>query len=485
MRNTFPTFLLHLLFFAPLAASAQVVVTEIMYDLETGGDSGREWIEVRNTGMSDVDLGLWRLFEAETNHRIEAEGEGGATELFAGEYAVIADNPAKFRADWPEYTGLLFDSAFSLSNTGETLVLRLLAQAGDGGLADKDSVLYGAEWGANGDGKSLQIIDGEWVAATPTPGEENEALAPPEPPPAVNNQSPPPTGAYVPAPAPPLFTARISEKEKFAVVGAGALFKGETIGTADGLSSKTHFLWNFGDGGTGEGESVPHVYKYPGEYVVVLNAVSGTHSPEDRATIKAIPSELSISNIGTAGDFFIELSNNSAYELNLSGWLLKSGARYFVIPENSLILSKRKIIFPQETTGLLYSPGDSVGILYPNGLTAAMFSSPLKAETLYSGADKKAENTPATVKAPVLPVRVDETKNSNPSVESAQGGTLPVPEALRSANGENAKSQDIPWPWLLGALAFVALGVTGTIVARRTKTPADDFIISEEKNDTA
>lgn len=481
MRNVLPTFLLHLLFFVPLAASAQVVFTEIMYSPD-GADGGREWIEVKNTGGSVVDLGGWKLFENETNHYIRVIEEGENTTIPAGGFAVIADNPASFLADWPSFFGLLLDSAFSLGNMGETLILR------DSELADKDTVAYDTAWGADGDGKSLQLVGGEWVAAMPTPGEENESLAPPEPSPVVNNQSPPSVGAYIPAPVTPLFTARISEKERFAIVGAPAKFKGETVGTTEGLSGKTRFVWNFGDGGTAEGESVLHIYRYPGEYIVILNAVSGTHSPEDRATIKVIPSELSISNIGPTDDFFIELSNNSAYELNLSGWLLKSGARYFVIPENSFILPKKKIIFPQETTNLFYSAGNTVGLLYPNGLTAAVFSFSAPPEPPPASAVLKpaAVRAPAAVKTVVLPARSDETENPNPSVESTKEETLPVTAAFRPVNGENAESRGIPWPWLLGALAFVAIGGAAVVVARRGKTPADEFAITEEEgNDNA
>lgn len=473
MRNVLPTFFCILFLAFPFIVSAQVMITEIMYDpKDADAGSGGEWLEVRNTSSVAIDLTQWIFFEAETNHGITAEG---ATEISPGGYAVIAKDPTAFKNYFSSFSSVLFRASFSL-NDGETLAMKSGKDA-----SPSDSVSYTSELGAKNDGNSLQLVGGEWVAAAPTPGKENEALPPPEPPPAVNNQSPPSVGAYVSTPASPLFTARISKKEKFAVVGAGALFKGETIGTANGLSGKTRFLWNFGDGGTGEGESVLHIYKYPGEYVVVLNAVSGTHSPEDRVTIKAIPSELSISNIGTASDFFIELSNNSAYELNLSGWLLKSGARYFVIPERSFILPKKKIIFPQETTNLFYSAGDTIGLLYPNGLSAGVFSSSLKAETAHSVAEKKTESAPTTVKTVVLPARPDKTENPNTSVESTKRETFPVTAALRPVNDENTEQLGIPWSWLFGTLAFVVLGGAGVIISRRGKIPADEFEITEEE----
>ena len=97
-------------------ANVQVVITEIMYDLPTpGSDSGREWIEIYNEGATDIDLTTWKFYEDGTNHGIY-EGEGGSI-LGPGEYAVIADNISSqgFKGDWPNYTGILFDSSFSRS----------------------------------------------------------------------------------------------------------------------------------------------------------------------------------------------------------------------------------------------------------------------------------------------------------------------------------------------------------------------------------
>lgn len=158
IRNSF--FLL--LFLAlPGSVFASVQITEIMYDLE-GADSGYEWIEVTNTGIEAVDIGKWRLFEGNTNHKLEPT-RAGTTVLAAGASAIIADKPTNFMSHWPDVS-LVFDSAFSLSNTGETLALK----------NDKLEVVtqfsYTADMGATGDSGSLHVKDGTWVAALPNPG---------------------------------------------------------------------------------------------------------------------------------------------------------------------------------------------------------------------------------------------------------------------------------------------------------------------------
>ena len=49
------------LFALPLFAYASIEITEIMYDAP-GADTGREWVEVTNTGVSPADISNYKLF---------------------------------------------------------------------------------------------------------------------------------------------------------------------------------------------------------------------------------------------------------------------------------------------------------------------------------------------------------------------------------------------------------------------------------------
>src|SRR3989344_6805654 len=109
-----------ILFFSALPVYASVVITEVMYDLE-GADTGREWVKIQNDGVA-VDLTGWKFFEGGGNHGLTLVQ--GDISLPQNGFAVIADNAEKFLLDWPGFSGTLFDSVFSLSNTGETLILR-------------------------------------------------------------------------------------------------------------------------------------------------------------------------------------------------------------------------------------------------------------------------------------------------------------------------------------------------------------------------
>lgn len=144
----------------PLPVAAQLVVSEVMYDLAEGSDSGREWIEVY--AVQSVDSTKIKLIENGSNHAIAATAAGS---IPRGAYAVIADNPTKFRDDYPNYAGFLFDSAFSLNNDGETITLS------DAVGNVIDSVAY-TNVSGNGTGDSLQRNpgDNQFRAGIPTPG---------------------------------------------------------------------------------------------------------------------------------------------------------------------------------------------------------------------------------------------------------------------------------------------------------------------------
>ena len=132
-----------------------------MYDVP-GGDSGHEWVEVTNTGSEPVDISKFKFAEGGTNHALKIIS--GTSTLAAGSSAIIADNAATFAADWPSYVGTLFDSTFSLSNTGETLAIKNASSSLE------DSISYSSSVGANGDGGSLHRSGDTFVAALPNPG---------------------------------------------------------------------------------------------------------------------------------------------------------------------------------------------------------------------------------------------------------------------------------------------------------------------------
>lgn len=150
------------------SATADIFINEIMYDVN-GSDTGHEWIEIANTGSTSVNLSVWKLNEQGTNHNLQLIQ--GSSILTAGEFAVLADDAAIFQQDNPAFTGTLFDSVFSLSNTGEYLALY-------NGSFFVSNVTYSNSWGG-GNSYSLERLNEIWntsLIQNGTPGKVNSII---------------------------------------------------------------------------------------------------------------------------------------------------------------------------------------------------------------------------------------------------------------------------------------------------------------------
>lgn len=353
-------FVLISLFLLPIVVNSQIIINEIMYNPD-GSDTGREWIEIFNNGSETVNLTGWKLFEANVNHKINPAEEGGSLDLPANGFGIIVDNVTKFGENHPSFNGIVFDSAYSLSNTGESLIIR------DSDLNDIDSVTYTSDWGADGDANSLQLVDNDWLATNPTMGSQNGLVENEDE--EENNQneessnqteSNSPTSQQIFADA---------GNDRNVIVGADSIFGGKAFGISNEPLQNARYIWSFGDGNSGQGKNILHTYSHPGEYVVVLNVVSGEYSASDRLIVIAQPADIIISSVDLESNF-VELYNKSKYELNLSWWRIKIGNDYFTLPKDTIILAGKKVKFSPQTAGLKISNISQVSLLYPNGTIA-------------------------------------------------------------------------------------------------------------------
>ena len=397
------TAIFYVLFFSPFIIFAQIEITEIMYDLAEGSDGGREWVEIHNMATEEINLLGWKFFEAKTNHKIESLPEGGSVLLPSGAYALIVDNFEKFKIDYPNFSSLVFDSAFSLSNTGEAFVIR------NADLIDIDTVSYLSDWGANGDGNSLQKINGVWLASAPTPGEANylssqpenggeendsEEDSPEEPQSEIQSQTTPSSVVTPYKIKPQIFGTIILPQDK-PITGADFLFEGISCGLKNEPLENEKYQWTFGDGGKAQGQKVLYAYQYPGEYMVVLQVISGKYVGSDRLKINVLPSNITISNVefSLPNKQFIELHNPSSYELNLSWWRLKVDNNYFTFPRDTIILPKKYLKLSSKTTGLFSNQTNQISLLYPNGSVAFV----------YKKKEETTQNIPLQEKIVILP----------------------------------------------------------------------------------
>ena len=108
------------LLYLPFVASAQVVITEIMYDVE-GSDSEKEWVEIYNSDSESITIkggtsgqDSWRIYHksasgVESNKTFASEAYQGTMTLAPNGYAVVVQNGDSFKNDSDESDKLVHD----------------------------------------------------------------------------------------------------------------------------------------------------------------------------------------------------------------------------------------------------------------------------------------------------------------------------------------------------------------------------------------
>ena len=260
-------------------------------------------------------------------------------------------------------------------------------------------------------------------------------------------QSPPPTLSTSGAPVPSL-TVRIQADAK-ATAGAGSIFRGEAYGTEDLPITNARYLWNFGDGTTGEGAAVFHTYPYPGKYTLVLTAASGILSGSVKMILEAVSPKVRLT---AESDGSLTLYNDADSELAVGYWMLRRGADSFAIPEGTLVMAGGGGRF---SPALLDLPPGKAEIVYPNGSVAARESMSSRAEGITYLSASQVRSQVRTASAAVLAAKEP--------TEPEERIAVPVSNLAATAAGGSGFPL---WGSLLGLGALLMLGVSAVLYGR-------------------
>ncbi len=455
----------------PFVARAEIIINEIMYDLD-GTDTDREWIEVLNTSSAAVDLSTYKFFEGNTNHSLVPDGSAS---IPAGGFAIIADTISKFKTDWPNFSGILFDSSFSLNNDpGETLAMK------DATNTIVNQVTYVADPSGAGAGKSLQKNGENWVIAAPTPGATNATTSDVD---AGGDNANGGSGGSSTTPTTPVtkkpveqtvqkMTAEMIVKQ-VAITNIEVVFEPKVLAPSGEVIRRGKFAWNFGDGASvmkETNEKVVHTYKKSGDYVVTLDyfmnpyIASTTSDAGDRVILTVEDHKLAITSFDEAGN--ITLQNADTKEFDLSGWSLSLGSKQFAFAYNSIILPGKSLFLAASVTGfagadhtlplVLVGKDGTIAFTFNNARSsAARVSSRAPSSSSLSlpteiPEEQKTEITPAIpLSAQAVDTQSDETRGSSATISIV---TLAIMLALsigitlyirRRKRGEPENADDI------------------------------------------
>lgn len=262
-------------------------------------------------------------------------------------------------------------------------------------------------------------------------------------------------------------------EDKTAVAGADIILEGNALGFKKEPLQNARYLWTLGDGSYKEGKNIRHIYKYPGNYIAVLNVSSGDVSTSDRLNVKVIPNELQIID---ASDEFIKLKNKSGIILDISGWFLKDGSAVggtiFKFPDYSLVSANSELIISSDVSGLKFADKKfSAEILYPNGSVAFSYfpssvsssSSKTKEIILSKPPEKKEE----IATAQFISKKIYSNPSSNSSASSADKSQNFAEKNLASVITIGEKNNSGAKTWLILAVITGIIGGAGVFLTKK------------------
>ncbi len=469
-----------------------MVINEIMYAPANG--SNYEWVEVFNSGTLPVDLQGWRFFHGENNSGPLTLRNGNTTVLQPSGYAIIAKSPSVVtNYIWLNFSGMILSaSTLSLPDGVDNTHIAI---ASDTIKTISNSVIYDTSLGGNKDsGNSLQKRSGSWVAATPTPGKENEtASAPPSS--SDEDSSSDTTPVSTPStqgePKPKTKTAEIPKiKTKITAktltfTGIPVEFSANTTGYSNEPLLYGKYFWNFGDGDSketkvGDTAKFTHTFFYEGEYNIALEYYMNYYSENPDAsngmTIKVVPTNVSISKVGDEKDFFVEIKNNTDYDADLSKWILSSDQKNFTLPKNMILDSQRKIILSPKITGFSVLDKDTLKLKNPQGETVFDYSVQTKPAKILAK-DSVSVKLSATESAP--DALQNDTSGDNAKIEVSTDDLLAQTVKSDESTGGNFKYG------VLGLFVFLGIGASTAYFIRNhnrgtvPQTSGNDFEIMD------
>jgi hypothetical protein len=305
---------------------------------------------------------------------------GGAT-IDAGEYIILADDSAKFISDNSSYGGKVFDSSFSLSNSGESLSLK------DSSLNIISTVNYNVALGAAGNGNTICDVSGVWAECQTTPGAINSSSNN-----SSNNNSTTTNSTSTDATTTTASTTTNTNsnsntysnsfsipdstnyrygnldikalRERSVIAGGEYVYSAKAFNYEGQSVSKVQYFYSFGDGGGRESQGdAKYIYGYPGEYE--LNIEGSTNDGQGIAIMHVYVTrpDIVISEIGQS-EAYIKLHNKTSRDLDLSNYIIDNGNGYFKIAKNTKIKSSGDLTLSGLAMG--FGTSSQAKLLFPN-----------------------------------------------------------------------------------------------------------------------
>lgn len=482
MKKLFATITITLIILPSLffvyAETPKIVFSEIAW---MGGQNGSadEWIELYNSGSTDINL---------TGYVIESESKKLSIKLSgiltAGQYYLIErtdDNSVpNIQAD------LVSTFGTGLSNSGDNLYLN------DANGQSIDSVLFASGWpaGDNTSKQTMQIQGISWVAGEPTPKKANAGNT------NNNDQLKDPTttesqtkttvatgssggSTYVPPKNQSRFIISISSEQ---LAGVPILVDIDNRNEAGMSVNYGLYRVNFGDGFEKDfkiGEPVSHTYEYLGDYRLTVKFMENpwTLTPKKQTFL-----DLNIIEpllfIDTSRAPILIIKNKSSKDVDLGSFTFSSGAKYFNPPAGSVVFAGKEVWLSPNITGFNNSEIYSLDLTSRVGQHIAYDSNSVIANNINSQI-----NTPV-FKSKILSANKNQNLNDLSQINNTNNEIANISNLNNATVGESGFTQKQKPNNLIIWFLFGALVLTGSFLFIKIRNKeidaANEFTLLEE-----
>ncbi len=305
------------LLFIPYLTFADVEIVKVMCN-PIGSDSDGEWVQIKNTGSSDIDLTGWK-FNDGSNHILNAppkNGGKGSLLISPGDEAYLAN-----KADKVNLTGTVIDTVMSLNNKQDTISL----------VEGNGTVHTSISYDATGLSEGELCYGGTASSGSDTDNSSSETKS-------IQFKTvtiEPPADVHL----------RITVPE-VSFVGSGVAGVAELYSATGKVVSSRDIFWNFGDGVTFQGKEFNHIYKIPGTYTISAYVKYDNLFDSQEKNIEIKPLKIRVFVPKNAE--YVEVFNDADSALNIGGWRLSSGSSYFIFPKNTKIPAKNSVPFHKD-----------------------------------------------------------------------------------------------------------------------------------------
>lgn len=294
--------------------------------------------------------------------------------------------------------------------------------------------------------------------------------------------------------------------DRTVVAGARYLFEGVAYGLKGEPLTSASFLWNFGNGSVEHGDKVFYTYHFPGKYSAVFSASTANYSDSDSIVVTVLPSPIFITELKPGEGGWIELFNDSEYELDVSGWGVSNGRFAFYFPGGSKILPGSYLALSADVLGLTFAQTGGAQLLYPGGkeIDNFAYSGVLKADESFhniNGQSRIGLTSPGEGKFVVRVVRpptygparsINSVNKNNEDAVAVTDTTDNMQRGSTSSQGEGVETQNVAavaqsqtdksllaqtWFWLILALTIALFSAGGFLAVKKY------FVKSGEEED--